>query len=623
MSQMQIWESYRSLTRDPSVKKRGIRQNTYRRVLNYAKPFKFDIFSLIFIVVIDAFLVVAQPLLFKRIIDDGISAGNKGVVINTALIVGLLAVISGVLSVIERIYSSRIGEGLILTLRSEVFNHVQSQPIGFFTRTQTGSLISRVNGDVIGAQQAFTSTLSGIISNGISLIVVLATMIFLSWQITLTSLILLPLFLIPAKYMGKKVQALSREQMSLNAEMSQTMTERFNVSGALLVKLFGNPQIEGDNFFKKASRVKDIGVRIAMTNRVFFVALTTVATIATAIVYGFGGVLVVTGALTLGTLLALTALLARLYGPLTALSNVRVDVMTAFVSFERVFEVLDLEPLVKDPTLAKTLKTGPLDIDFKSVSFAYPSRAQVGLESLEIAADAKVEEKINELALEDINFNVPAGSMLALVGPSGSGKTTISQLISRLYDPTKGQVLIGGTDMKDLDRTQIREAIGVVTQDSHLFHDSIKNNLLYSKKDATENQIWDALKSAQILDFVKSLPDELDTVVGDRGYRLSGGEKQRIAIARVFLKHPRIIILDEATAHLDNENEAAVQVALATVLKGRTSVVIAHRLSTIINADQIAVIKDGKLLAIDTHKKLLVSNNVYNDLYNQQFKTEV
>ncbi len=620
---MQIWESYRSLTRDPSVKKRGIQQNTYKRVLKYAKPFKFDIFSLIFIVVIDAFLVVAQPLLFKRIIDEGISAGNKGVVINTALIVGLLAVISGVLSVIERLYSSRIGEGLILTLRSEVFNHVQSQPIGFFTRTQTGSLISRVNGDVIGAQQAFTSTLSGIISNGISLVVVLATMIFLSWQITLTSLILLPLFLIPAKYMGKKVQALSREQMSLNAEMSQTMTERFNVSGALLVKLFGNPQVEGDNFFKKASRVKDIGVRIAMTNRVFFVALTTVATIATAIVYGFGGVLVVTGALTLGTLLALTALLARLYGPLTSLSNVRVDVMTAFVSFERVFEVLDLEPLVKDPVSPKTLKAGPLEIDFQSVSFAYPSRAQVGLESLEIAADGKVEETINELALEEINFNVPAGSMLALVGPSGSGKTTISQLISRLYDPTKGQVLIGGTDMKDLDRTQIRQAIGVVTQDSHLFHDSIKNNLQYSKKGATEDEIWDALKSAQISDFVKSLPDKLDTVVGDRGYRLSGGEKQRIAIARVFLKHPRIIILDEATAHLDNENEAAVQVALSTVLKGRTSVVIAHRLSTIINADQIAVIKDGKLIAIDTHKKLLAGNSVYSDLYNQQFSIDV
>ena len=619
MSQMQIWETYRSLTRDSSVKKRGIRNGTVNRVLEYAKPLKKDILLLIAIVVIDAFLVVAQPLLFKRIIDDGITAGNKNIVITTAIYVGVLAILSAGLSIIGRLYSSRIGEGLILTLRTQVFNHVQAQPIAFFTRTQTGSLISRVNGDVIGAQQAFTSTLSGIISNGISLIIVLSTMIILSWQITLTSLILLPVFLIPAKWMGKRVQSLSREQMTLNAEMSQTMTERFNVSGALLVKLFGDPIVEGSSFFKKASRVKDIGVRIAMTNMVFFVALTTVATIATAIVYGFGGSLVISGDLTLGTLLALTALLARLYGPLTSLSNVRVDIMTALVSFERVFEVLDLQPLVKDSSSPQKFVEGPLDIEFKNVSFYYPSRADVGLESLELASDGKLENDTKNIVLNHISFKVSSGTMLALVGPSGSGKTTISQLIARLYDPTEGQVLVGNSDIKNVLRTDIKKNIGVVTQDSHLFHDTIENNLLYAKKDASEEEIWSALSSAQIADFVNSLPDKLDTIVGDRGYRLSGGEKQRIAIARVFLKQPRVVILDEATAHLDNENEAAVQVALATVLQGRTSVVIAHRLSTIINAEQIAVIKEGKLIAIGNHNELLKTNEVYSDLYNQQF----
>jgi ATP-binding cassette subfamily B protein len=617
MSQMQMWETYRSLTRDGSVKKRGIKSGTVNRVLGYAKPLKRDISFLIFVVVIDAFLVIAQPLLFKRIVDDGISAGNRSIVIYTAIMVGFLAIFSAGLSIVSRMFSSRIGEGLILTLRGQVFDHVQAQPIAFFTRTQTGSLISRVNGDVIGAQQAFTSTLSGIISNGISLVIVLGTMLILSWEITLTSLILLPVFLIPAKWMGKKVQSLTREQMILNSEMSQTMTERFNVSGALLVKLFGDPTIEGSNFFKKASRVKDIGIKISMTNTVFFVGLTTVATIATAIVYGFGGSLVISEVLTLGTLLALTALLARLYGPLTALSNVRVDVMTALVSFERVFEVLDLEPLVKDSLSPKTLPNGALDIEFKNVFFTYPSRSEVGLESLELASDTQVENEINNIVLQDISFKVPSGTMLALVGPSGSGKTTISQLISRLYDPTQGEVQIGSTNIKNVIRAELRDNIGVVTQDSHLFHDSIKNNLLYAKANATDDQIWKALESAQIVDFVKSLPDKLETVVGDRGYRLSGGEKQRIAIARVFLKQPRIVILDEATAHLDNENEAAVQEALSTVLQGRTSVVIAHRLSTIINAEQIAVIKDGRLISIGKHSELLSNNDVYADLYNQ------
>ncbi|MFM7139739.1 MAG: ABC transporter ATP-binding protein [Actinomycetes bacterium] len=619
MSQMQMWESYRSLTRDSSVKNKGIKSDTFNRIVKYAKPLNKDISYLVVIVIVDAFLVVAQPLLFKRIVDDGISAGNREIVITTALLVAVLAILSAGLSIVERLFSSRIGEGLILTLRSQVFDHVQSQPIAFFTRTQTGSLISRVNGDVIGAQQAFTSTLSGIVSNGISLVVVLGTMFFLSWTITLTSLVLLPIFLIPAKYMGKKVQALSREQMNLNSQMSQTMNEKFNVAGALLAKLFGSPDKESNNFFVKAERVKDIGIKIAMTNRIFFVALTTVATIATAIVYGLGGVLVVDQALTLGTLLALAALLGRLYGPLTGLSNVRVDVMTALVSFERVFEILDLKPLIKDPEVSKKLPEGPLGIRFKNVSFIYPTRKEVGIESLELAKEDTSLESNTEI-LKNISIEMKPGTMTALVGPSGSGKTTISQLISRLYDPTKGEVLVGEVNLKELSRRDIRDTIGVVTQDSHLFHDTIKNNLLYAKSDVTENEIWQALESAQIKDFVSDLPEKLNTVVGDRGYRLSGGEKQRIAIARVFLKQPRIIILDEATAHLDNESEAEVQKALSSVLINRTSVVIAHRLSTVVSADQIAVIKDGELLALDTHQNLLLKNSVYADLYNKQFE---
>lgn len=614
-----MWESYRSLTRDSSVKNKGIKSDTFNRIVKYAKPLNKDISYLVVIVIVDAFLVVAQPLLFKRIVDDGISAGNREIVITTAVLVAVLAILSAGLSIVERLFSSRIGEGLILTLRSQVFDHVQSQPIAFFTRTQTGSLISRVNGDVIGAQQAFTSTLSGIVSNGISLVVVLGTMFFLSWTITLTSLVLLPIFLIPAKYMGKKVQALSREQMNLNSQMSQTMNEKFNVAGALLAKLFGSPDKESNNFFVKAERVKDIGIKIAMTNRIFFVALTTVATIATAIVYGLGGVLVVEQALTLGTLLALAALLGRLYGPLTGLSNVRVDVMTALVSFERVFEILDLKPLIKDPQVSKKLPAGPLGIRFKNVSFIYPTRKEVGIESLELAKEDTSLESNTEI-LKNISIEMKPGTMTALVGPSGSGKTTISQLISRLYDPTKGEVLVGEVNLTELSRRDIRDTIGVVTQDSHLFHDTIKNNLLYAKSDANENEIWQALESAQIKEFVSDLPEKLNTVVGDRGYRLSGGEKQRIAIARVFLKQPRIIILDEATAHLDNESEAEVQKALSSVLINRTSVVIAHRLSTVVSADQIAVIKDGELLALDTHQNLLLKNSIYSDLYNKQFE---
>ena len=597
MSQMQIWETYRSLTRDSSVKKRGIRNGTVNRVLEYAKPLKKDILLLIAIVVIDAFLVVAQPLLFKRIIDDGITAGNKNIVITTAIYVGVLAILSAGLSIIGRLYSSRIGEGLILTLRTQVFNHVQAQPIAFFTRTQTGSLISRVNGDVIGAQQAFTSTLSGIISNGISLIIVLSTMIILSWQITLTSLILLPVFLIPAKWMGKRVQSLSREQMTLNAEMSQTMTERFNVSGALLVKLFGDPIVEGSSFFKKASRVKDIGVRIAMTNMVFFVALTTVATIATAIVYGFGGSLVISGDLTLGTLLALTALLARLYGPLTSLSNVRVDIMTALVSFERVFEVLDSE---EESAEAEFVPSPPVQgrVAFENVSFSYnPDRPLI----------------------TDLSLVAEPGTTVAIVGPTGAGKTTLVNLIMRFYELNNGRITLDGRDISLMPRSELRSNIGMVLQDTWLFGGTIRENIAYGKPSATEEQIRTAAKAAYVHRFVQSLPMGYDTVLDNEGGAVSAGEKQLLTIARAFLADPTILILDEATSSVDTRTEVLIQRAMVALRSQRTSFVIAHRLSTIRDANVILVMEDGRIVEQGSHEELLASRGAYFRLYQSQF----
>lgn len=617
MSGPGMWMTYRSMTRDQSVKDAKLAPGTVRRVVTYARPYSRQIAVFLVIVVISAQLVVAAPLLFQRIVDDGILAGNGTLVTQLALVVAAIAVLDAGLSLVERWYSARIGEGLIFDLRTQVFSHVQRQPIAFFTRAQTGALVSRLNSDVIGAQQAFTGTLAGVVSNGISVVVIVIAMLALSWQVTIGALLLLPVFLVPARWVGRRLAALSREQMGLNAEMSGMMTERFNVAGALLVKLFGRPAQESEQFSSRASRVRDIGVTIALQNRAFFVALTLVTSLATAIVYGVGGNLAVDGTLTLGTLLALVALLGRLYGPLTALSNVRIDIMTALVSFERVFEVLDLKPLVDQAPDARPLPAGAADVELDRVSFRYPKADEVSLASLESIATA--ERPASGMTLTDVSLRVEPGRMVALVGPSGAGKTTLTALVSRLYDPTSGAVRIGGMDLRDATLASLSDTVGVVTQDAHMFHDTIRNNLLYARPDATDEQIWDALRAAQVDSLVQALPDGLDTVVGDRGYRLSGGEKQRMAIARLMLKAPRVVILDEATAHLDSESESAVQRALDTALEGRTSLVIAHRLSTVRNADTILVVDGGRVVQRGTHTELLDAGGLYADLYRTQF----
>jgi len=613
-----VWQTYQSMTRDRSVTGQKVARGTVRRILGYARPYRPLIALFLGTLVVTSLLSVAQPLLFRRIVDDGISVGNASLVTWTALAIAGLAIADAAFGIVSRWYSARIGEGLIFDLRSQVYDHVQHQSIAFFTRAQTGALISRLNSDVIGAQQAFTSTLGGVLGNLISVSVVLVAMFALSWQITLASLILVPVFLLPARYMGRRLQALTREQMGLNAEMSSQMTERFNVSGALLVKLFGRPQDEASLFAGRARRVRDIGIRIAMANRWFFTALTLVAALATAVTYGLGGNLVIQGAITLGTLLALVALLAQLYGPLTALSNVRVDVMTALVSFERVFEVLDLDPLVREPAEPRGLPSGALGVEFDSVSFTYPTAAEVSLASLEsVAREESVDS--SEPVLRDVSFTAAAGSLTALVGPSGAGKSTITALVTRLYDPSDGAVRLGGVDVREIARTDLRSAIGVVSQDAHLFHDTIGANLRYAEPNAAADDLMQACEDAQIINLIEQLPDGLDTVVGDRGYRLSGGERQRLALARLFLKAPRVVVLDEATAHLDSENERLVQRALDSALDGRTSLVIAHRLSTIKRADQILVVDEGRIIQQGTHGELLAAGGMYDTLYRTQF----
>ena len=616
MSMHSTWMSFRSLTADQSVKNQKLRPGTLKRIASFAVPYKASLTLFLITVVIDAFLIVATPLLLRRLIDEGVIPRNTELVTNLAIAVGVIAVADALFSMAGRWFSSRIGEGLIYDLRKQIFEHVQKQSIAFFTRTQTGALISRLNSDVIGAQQAFTSTLSGVINNLLSLILVALAMFTLSWQITLISLVLLPVFLIPTKWVGRKLQGYTRQSFDLNAQMSATMTERFNVSGALLVSLYGDSKKEKNEFAEKARRVADIGISIAMLNRIFFIALTSVAAVATAVAYGIGGHLAMSCGLTVGTLLAITALLARLYGPLTALSNVRVDVMSALVSFERVFEVLDLKPMVTDRVDAKNLTDTKLDLRFKDVSFSYPKAKEISLASLEITA--KPEIVSSGEVLKGISFTVASGTLTGIVGPSGAGKSTISSLIPRLYDVNQGVISINGTDVRDYTIKSLRNSIGVVTQDSHMFHDSILVNLKYAKSDATSNEIEAACKSARIWDFIQSLPNGLDTVVGERGHRLSGGEKQRLAIARLLLKQPSLVILDEATAHLDSENEALVQAALKEALVGRTSIVIAHRLSTIAHADQILVIDNGEIVEQGKHEQLVEKRGLYFDLFERQ-----
>jgi ATP-binding cassette subfamily B protein len=616
MSQHQIWMTMRSMTADPSLKTQKLKAGTLKRIFTYAKPYKKFIAFFLFTVVIDAILIVTTPLLLRRLIDHGVIPKDGALVTQLALIVGALAIADAVFNIVGRWFSARIGEGLIYDLRSQLFTHVQRQSIAFFTRTQTGALISRLNSDVIGAQQAFTATLSGVVSNVISLVLVVGTMAVLSWQITAISLVLLPLFVYPTKWVGKRIQSLTRESFDLNAKMSSTMTERFNVSGAMLVSLYGKPENESSLFRTRARKVADMGIEVAMLNRLFFISLTSVAAVATAFAYGFGGHLAINGSITVGTLLAITALLARLYGPLTALSNVRVDVMSSLVSFERIFEVLDLHPMVQEKRDAKVLKQGPSRIEIKDVRFSYPKADEISLASLESVAKAEIIQS-GEI-LKGLTFTAEPGTLTAIVGPSGAGKTTMSALLPRLYDVTAGSININGTDIREFTLQSLRDQIGVVAQDPHLFHESIAENLRYAKSDATNEELITACKSAQIWSLIESLPNGLDTMVGERGHRLSGGEKQRLAIARMLLKAPSIVILDEATAHLDSENEDLVQEALTTALVGRTSIVIAHRLSTVMGADQILVMSDGQIVEHGTHQELMNANGLYSDLFSRQ-----
>jgi len=609
-----------SLMRDRSVTKEKLPPGTLGRIMRFAAPYRKMLGVFLGVIVVDALIGVWNPLIYREIIDGGIVRHDSRLIVELGLLLAGLALADALLSLAQRYISSRVGEGLIYDMREKVFGHVQEMPLAFFSRTQTGALISRLNNDVLGAQQAFTDTLSSIVSNLITVALTVAVMAFLSWQITVAALLLLPLFVFPARRIGRKLQQLTREAYNLNAQMNNTMTERFNVSGALLVKLFGRPDSEHEQFAGRAARVRDIGVQTAMYGRVFFLSLVLTSSLATALVYGWGGVLVVDGRFKVGTVVALAALLTRLYGPLTALSNVNVDVMTALVSFDRVFEVLDLPPLIAERPDAVAIPRGPVAVEFDHVDFSYPTAEEVSLASLESVA--VLDQTPSSQVLYDVSFRAEPGQLVALVGPSGAGKTTISYLVSRLYDARSGAVRLNGIDVRDATFASLRASIGVVTQDAHLFHETIRANLLYAKPDATDEELREAVSGAQILPFIESLPDGLDTVVGDRGYRLSGGEKQRVALARLLLKAPDVVVLDEATAHLDSESEVAVQRALQTALEGRTSIVIAHRLSTVRGADQILVVVDGRIVERGRHEELLAAGGVYADLYHTQFERQ-
>jgi ATP-binding cassette subfamily B protein len=607
----------RSFVKGEQLEKRKLPPGTLKRIARFASPYKTILAIFVVVIVVDSLVGVANPLIYKDIINRGILPKHAGVVVELAFVVAGLAIADALLSLVQRFISAKVGEGLIYDMRTKVFTHIQRMPIAFFTRTQTGALISRLNNDVQGAQQAFTNTLSSIVSNVLTVILTVATMAFLSWPITLVALALLPVFLLPARRIGRKLAQLTRESYNLNASMNNLMTERFNVSGALLVKLFGRPQTEHDQFADKAGRVRDIGVRTAMYGRVFFVALVLTSSLATALVYGWGGVLAIHGSFDVGTVVALTALLNRLYGPLTALSNMNVDIMTALVSFDRVFEVLDLAPMIDEKPDARAIPRGSVDIEFDHVNFSYPTAAEVSLASLESVA--RLDQSPSQQVLNDVTFHAEPGQLIALVGPSGAGKTTISSLVPRLYDVRSGAIRIGGVDVREATLESLRDTIGVVSQDSHLFHQTIRENLLFARPEASEDELRTAIEAAQIAALIDSLPEGLDTVVGDRGYRLSGGEKQRLAIARLLLKAPDVVVLDEATAHLDSESEVAIQRALAQALVGRTSLVIAHRLSTVRDADQILVVVGGRIAERGTHDDLLTAGGVYAELYQTQF----
>ncbi len=609
----------RSFRRDESVVHQKLPPGIVKRIARFAAPYRRMLGVFLALIVVDAVIGAANPLIYRDIIDNGIvKHHNIHLIIELALLVALLALADAGLSLWQRWVSARIGEGLIFDMRAKVFAHIQQMPLAFFTRTQTGALVSRLNNDVLGAQQAFTDTFSSVVSNVIGVAITLSLMFYLSWPITLAALVLTPVFLVPARWVGRRLASITRESYTLNAQMTNTMTERFNVSGALLVKLFGRSDDEVGVFEERAGRVRDIGVTSAMYSRVFMAALLLTASLATAIAYGWGGVLTVHGTLTIGTLTALVAYLNRLYGPLTALSNVQVDIMTALVSFDRVFEVLDLVPMIAEKPDAVSIARGPATIEFDHVDFKYPTAEEVSLASLESVA--VLDQSPSNQILFDVSFTARPGQLVALVGPSGAGKTTISHLVPRLYDVSSGAVRVNGVDVRDATLRSVHDIVGVVTQDAHLFHETIRSNLTYAKPDATENELMEVLQAAQILPLIESLPDGLDTLVGDRGYRLSGGEKQRIAIARLLLKAPDIVVLDEATAHLDSESELAVQLALKTALAGRTSLVIAHRLSTVREADIILVVDEGRIVEHGQHAELLAADGVYAELYRTQFE---
>ncbi|WP_150244839.1 ABC transporter ATP-binding protein [Nocardiopsis quinghaiensis] len=609
--------SYRALVNDGSAKGQSLPPGLTRRIISYARPHSRTILCFLLVTMVGSAIVVANPLLLKAIIDRGIMPGNTSLVVWLALAAAGLAVLESALTLLGRWLSSRIGEGVIYQLRTQVFSHVQRMPVAFFTRTQTGSLISRLNTDVVGAQRAITSVLQSVVSNVVSATAVIVTMLALSWQVTLIALALVPLFVVPAKLIGRRLAHISRDAMDTNADMSSLMTERFNVGGAMLVKLYGRPAEESAGFARRAGRVRDLGVRQAVFGSLLFSMLGLITAMAMAMVYGVGGVLAIDGAFEVGTLVALTTLLSRLYGPVTTLSNVHVEIMTALVSFDRVFEVLDLEPGIKESPDAKDLPRGALGVEFDHVSFRYPGAKESSVASLELTPHAEVDEDTQ--VLSGVSFRAEPGMMVALVGPSGAGKTTLTHLVSRLYDPTEGEVRLGGLDLREVTGDSLRETVGVVTQDPQLFHDTVGANLRYARPEATDAELEEVLRMARLGPLLEHLPNGLDTMVGDRGYRLSGGEKQRLAIARLLLKAPSVVVLDEATAHLDSESEAAVQEALAVALEGRTSLVIAHRLATVREADQILVLEDGRILERGTHDELLEQGGLYTALYRTQF----
>jgi ATP-binding cassette subfamily B protein len=612
------------LGRDPeAIKGKTFDKDVVKRVWRFARPYRAMLFGFLAVIVVDAVVALAPPLLFKRLIDHAIPDRNLSAVNVIGLFIVAVAFVDAGLTVLQRWWSARIGEGLIFDMRSSLFDHVLRMPVSFFTRTQTGALISRLNNDVVGAQQALTGTLGQVVSNLLTVVATLVAMFALEWRLTLLALVVLPAFIIPAKRVGRKLQRITREAMQLNATMNTTMTERFNVAGALLVKLFGRPDEEKASFDDKAGRVRDIGVKSAMYGRVFMTALMLVGALGTAAIYWVGARLVIDGAITIGTIVALSAYVARIYQPLTALTNAHVDLMTTLVSFERVFEVLDMPRPIDDAPDATPLPApvaGRVELD--DVWFRYPSPASVSIASLEADGSAVLSDEPSDWILRGVSAVIEPGRMVALVGPSGAGKTTLSMLVPRLYDVTSGAVRVDGVDVRGVTMSSLSDAIGVVSQDAHLFHDTVRSNLRYARPTATDAEIVDACRAARIHDVIAALPDSYDTLVGERGYRLAGGEKQRLALARVLLKAPAIVILDEATAHLDSETEVLVQAALAEALVGRTSIVIAHRLSTIQAADEILVVDAGRIVERGRHAELIAAGGLYAELYETQFSRQ-